>query len=141
MLLRLPSGRFLTYRGLRWETVHEYDDNDVIVDSKWELTFARGYGRIKLWPGFFVENVTQATAADVLRGSLVRAQAMPSFPPVRAHTHDEMLVEANVERAEQTAETLVALMERGFDWSEGLPLKAESTIAYSYTKCSDAQGL
>ncbi|RPI47093.1 MAG: hypothetical protein EHM67_00245, partial [Hyphomicrobiaceae bacterium] len=51
LLMRLPSGRMLTYRGLKWETVHEYDDNDQIIDSKWELTFARGYGRIKLWPG------------------------------------------------------------------------------------------
>ena len=32
LLMQLPSGRFLTYRALRWETVHEYDDNDQIID-------------------------------------------------------------------------------------------------------------
>jgi len=141
LLCRLPSGRFLTYRALRWETVHEYDDNDVIIDSRWELTFARGYGRIKLWPGFFVENFTQAVAADVLRSTLVRAQSMASFPRIRAHTHDEILTEVHVDRADETAETMVDLMEAGFDWSAGLPLKAEASMAYSYTKCPEAQGL
>ena len=126
---------------LRWETVHEYDDNDVIIDSKWELTFARGYGRIKLWPGFFVENVTQAVAADVLRSTLVRLAQMPSFPRVRAHTHDEVLVETHIDRAEETAAMLVDVMEQGFGWSKGLPLKAEATVAFSYTKCPEAQGL
>jgi DNA polymerase bacteriophage-type len=141
LLLRLPSGRFMTYRGLRWETVHEYDDNDVIIDSKWELTFARGYGRIKLWPGFLVENVTQAAAADVLRGTLTRMARMASFPPVRAHTHDEVLVETHVDRAEETAVDLVDIMESGFDWSAGLPLKAEASMGYSYSKNPGSQGL
>jgi len=141
LLIQLPSGRFLTYRALRWETVHEYDDNDQIIDSKWELTFARGYGRIKLWPGFFVENTTQAVAADILRGTLVRVSDSPSMPMIRAHTHDEVLLEAHIDRADDVAERLLAVMESGFDWSEGLPLKAEITSAYSYTKCKKAQGL
>jgi len=141
LLMQLPSGRYLTYRGMRWETVHEYDDNDVIIDSKWELTFARGYGRIKLWPGFFVENVTQAVAADVLRSTLVRLAQMPSFPRVRAHTHDEVLVETHIDRAEETAAGLVDVMEQGFDWSAGLPLKAEASLGYSYTKNPGSTGL
>ena len=66
---------------------------------------------------------------------------MRSFPRVRAHTHDEVLTEAHVERAEDVAVTLIDCMEAGFDWSEGLPLKADPTIAYAYTKCEDAQGL
>lgn len=137
----LPSGRILNYRAARWETVYTYDDQDQIIDSKWELTFARGYGRIKLWPGFLVENFTQAMAADVLRGTLVRARQMPSFPPVRAHTHDEVLVETHVDRAEETAVDLVSLMEAGFEWSAGLPLKAEASMGYAYSKCPDAQGI
>jgi hypothetical protein len=39
-----------------------------------ELMFSRDMGRMKLWPGLLCENVTQATAADILRGTLVRAQ-------------------------------------------------------------------
>jgi DNA polymerase len=141
MLCRLPSGRFLTYRRVKWERIDEVDDNDVIVDSRWELTFARAFGRIKLWPGFLCENIVQASAADVLRGTLVRVIASPSMPMVRAHTHDELLLEQHVDRCDDTAERLTAEMERGFDWSVGLPLKAEPTIAYCYTKCEEAQGL
>jgi hypothetical protein len=108
-----------------------------IVDSRLELTFARGFGRVKLWPGMLAENVTQATAACVLRGTLVKLKQWP----IRAHTHDEILTEFPVHAAEDAAKRLIAVMEEGFEWSEGLPLKAESTVAYSYTKCPEACGL
>ena len=72
--VRLPSGRMLTYRALRWEKVDVHDDDDKPRAARRELTFARGHGRVKLWPGMLVENVTQAVAADVLRGTLVRLE-------------------------------------------------------------------
>lgn len=141
LLCQLPCGRMLTYRGIKWERIDETDDDGVITESKWELTFKRAYGRIKLWPGFLAENITQATSADVLRQTLVRLYRMRSFPPVRAHTHDEVLTEVNVSRAEEIEEILIDVMEQGFDWSVGLPIKAEGTIAYSYSKCEAAWGL
>lgn len=141
MLCRLPCGRMLTYRRVKWERVDEVDDKGTIIDSKWELTFARAFGRIKLWPGILAENVAQATAASVLRGALVRIVYSPSMPMPRAHTHDEILLEVNVDRAEDMAVRLIDEMERAFEWSTGLPIKAESKIAYSYTKCKAAQGL
>jgi hypothetical protein len=88
-----------------------------------------------------VHNCTQATAASILRGTLVRAVYASDMPVPRAHTHDEILLECPVDRAEAMAVRLIDEMERGFDWSAGLPIKAESTIAYAYTKCAAAQGL
>ena len=32
-------------------------------------------------------------------------------------------------------------MQQGFDWSEGLPINSEETIAYSYTKSEEGHGL
>lgn len=139
LLCRLPSGRLLTYRGLRWENVAEVDDDGVVQSSSLELMFSRGHSRIKLWPGFFSENVTQAVAADVLRGTLVRLRAQQF--DVRAHTHDEILVQTPLADVDRVQARLVAVMEQGFDWSDGLPLKAEPTIGYAYTKCEAAQGL
>jgi len=139
LLCRLPSGRFLTYRRAKWETVNEKDDDGTIVSSSYELTFARGYGRVKMWPGFLAENVTQAVAADVLRGTLQRL--VGTAFDVRAHTHDEVLVQCAEQDARRYAKELISVMERGFDWSDGLPLKAEPVIARWYSKSKGVYGL
>jgi hypothetical protein len=113
------------------------DEDDNVIDQKLELTFARSYGRMKLWPGIFVENVTQATAADFLRGTLVRLKDAN----VRLHTHDEVLLECSVDSAQRHADTLRDVMRQGFDWSKGLPIMSEETIAYYYTKHEGSHGL
>jgi DNA polymerase bacteriophage-type len=148
---RLPSGRRLTYRAMRWENIDVLDADDKPTgEKKLELTFARGYGRIKIWPGLFVENFTQACAADFLRGTLERLQNVVVFPngrapalslDVRLHTHDEVLVECEKARAEEAAGALRQIMRQGFDWSEGLPLMSEETIAYAYSKHEGSHGL
>jgi DNA polymerase len=132
LLCRLPSGRFLTYRQLRMEYVDVLDDDDQVIGRKLELTFRRGYGRVTLWPGLLLENFTQATAADVLRGTLVRLE--DEHQAVRLHTHDEVLVEVPNQIAEMIALSLRIVMRQGFDWSEDLPLMSEETIAPYYTK-------
>jgi DNA polymerase bacteriophage-type len=131
----LPSGRRLIYRALRWEWLDVLDDDDNVIDRKLELTYARSYGRQKIWPGIFVENVTQATAADFLRGTLVRLEAEEaSWMPVRLHTHDEILVETTAGEAHEAVFMLGRTMRRGFDWSDGLPVMSEESTAFYYTK-------
>jgi DNA polymerase I-like protein with 3'-5' exonuclease and polymerase domains len=103
------------------------------------MMFSRGYGRVKLWPGMFVENFTQATAADFLRGTLVRLER--DEQNVRLHTHDEILLECADHAAEDVAADLRDIMQAGFDWSEGLPLMSEETTAYYYTKHEGSHGL
>jgi DNA polymerase len=131
MLMWLPSGRFLTYRAWRWEQVAVKDDDDKPTgEFRTELTYGRGHGRMKLWKGVLVENATQAVAADILRGTLVRLNGFT----VRLHTHDEILLECVEQEAQTVAYSLRAVMRQGFEWSEGLPLMSEETIAPYYTK-------
>jgi DNA polymerase I-like protein with 3'-5' exonuclease and polymerase domains len=87
----------------------------------------------------FVENFTQATAADVLRGTLVRLEEAGLM--TRLHTHDEIIVECRKVSAEYDACTLRWIMQQGFDWSKGLPLMSEETIGYYYTKHPESIGL
>jgi DNA polymerase I-like protein with 3'-5' exonuclease and polymerase domains len=54
--------------------------------------------------------------------------------PVRLHTHDEILVESAIEYASTAAAMLKTEMERGFDWTRGLPLKADARTGRWYTK-------
>jgi DNA polymerase bacteriophage-type len=132
LLMRLPSGRFLTYRRLRYELVEDRDDDGTLLKSEWQLTCARGFGKIKLWGGIFVENATQATAADTLRGTLVRL--VDEGFDVRAHVHDEVITTCPESEAKVNKLALREVMRRGFNWSEGLPLMSEETIAYAYSK-------
>jgi DNA polymerase len=145
LLMRLPSGRYLTYRRMKWEYLDILDDDDKPTgEKKLELTCARGHGRIKLWPGLFVENATQATAADVLRGTLARLEddnGLSSWMPVRLHTHDEILTEVEIDRVREARIELRAVMQHGFEWSEGLPLMSDETVAYYYTKHEGSYGL
>jgi DNA polymerase len=141
LLARLPSGRVLTYRGLRWQDVDVLDDDDKPTGKKkTELMFSRGYGRIKLWPGILVENFTQATAADFLRGTLVRLEQDGALR-TRLHTHDEILLECDTSDACTVSYKLRLAMQKGFDWSPRLPLMSEETIAYTYTKDEGGHGL
>ncbi len=97
---------------------------------------------MKLWPGLLCENVTQAVAADLLRGTLVRLEAPDfSWMPVRLDTHDEILVEPAERDAAEAAEWLVAEMTRGFAWTEGLPIAADAKVARWYTKNKQSVGI
>jgi DNA polymerase I-like protein with 3'-5' exonuclease and polymerase domains len=90
---------------------------------------------MEIWPGIFVENVTQATAADLMRGTLVRLEQQAFC--TRIHTHDEILVECAESNAKHVSERLSRIMRQGFDWSEGLPLMSDEQTGYYYTKQED----
>ena len=51
MLMRLPSGRFLTYRRMHWDMVPVKDEDDNVIGHQREMTYGRGHGRSKLWKG------------------------------------------------------------------------------------------
>jgi len=136
----LPSGRPLIYPSLKWREVPVLDDNGEVVGIREELSFMRPYGRSKLWHGTFCENAVQATAADILRGTvrrLVENADMEALMPVRAHTHDEILVEHKPEITDRVREALHQTMVQGFAWSEGLPLAAEEKTADWYSKAKE----
>jgi DNA polymerase len=139
---RLPSGRYLIYRKIKWERVNEIDeDTGEILSIKRELMFSRDTGRLKVWPGLMCENIVQATAADILRQTLVRLENENIGLATRAHTHDEVLVEDREDHIEATGERVREIMERGFDWSTDLPIKADIEIGRWYTKHEELTGL
>lgn len=83
------------------------------------------------------ENVTQAVAGDILRGTLKKLRRDPElrdFMPVTGHTHDEILTEPEECDADEAKAVLKDVMEEGFDWSPGLPLVAEVTSNWYYSK-------
>lgn len=148
----LPGGRLLSYPTIRWRRVEqEFPKGSGKVIEKDVLAFRKGYGWSGLWYGKLAENVTQATAASILRGTLKELEygycpvpdeegytdRYTDFMPVVGHTHDEIVTQPDADDAPFVAEQLHALMVRGFSWSAGLPLAAEATINWYYTKAKE----
>ncbi len=125
----LPDMRPIVYPKAKIKKVEKFGKD---VDA---ITYLNGMGYRALWNGLMVENGTQATAASILRQTLVRVEA--AEPDVLVgHTHDEVIGEVPTTMAGGFAERLEAAMVAGFDWTEGLPLAAEVSTNWYYTKAS-----
>lgn len=123
----LPDGRPITYPIAKIAKIEKFGNE---VDA---ITYLNGMGRRSLWNGLQIENGTQATAASILRQTLVRIEA--ERPDVLVgHTHDEAINEVDEEQVWDFADWLEATMVRGFGWTEGLPLAAEVEVNWFYTK-------
>ena len=119
----LPSGRVLCYPNAK------FDEDGQISYSKasWKpAADAKEWPRGRLWRGLACENVTQATAHDLLREALRR------LPDVVLHVHDEIVLESD--RPEEAKAELERIMTTPPAWAEGLPLEVEATIMGRYGK-------
>lgn len=117
-VLRLPSGRCLTYYDLRRE--------------QGAITGATTQGskrRMRYWGGAIFENVIQACARDVLRDAIIRLEA--AGIPVVFSSHDEVICEVDPSFPK---EEVVRLMTIPPAWAPNLPLAAEATASVHYLK-------
>ncbi len=130
----LPCGRLLTYPSIRWERRMVEDKKTGEKVERVQLTFLKGYTRSALWYGKLAENVTQATAASILRAALRRLRRLKDVMPVVMHTHDEIVTETDEELWRQAGKVLLGVMEETLDWSEGLPLAASISTGWAYSK-------
>jgi len=117
----LPSGRVLCYPFARFE-----DDQITYLKAAWKpAQDAKEWPRARLWRGLACENITQATANDLLRHALRQVKAV-------LHVHDEIVLETT--QPEEAAAELVRVMTTPPNWAGGLPLKAEVKIMRRYGK-------
>jgi DNA polymerase len=118
----LPSGRVLCYPYARFE-----DDAITYAKASWKpAADAKEWPRARLWRGLACENVTQATAHDLLR------EALRQLDNVVLHVHDEIVLESS--SPEEDKVKLQKIMTTPPAWAEGLPLEAEATIMQRYGK-------
>ena len=121
--IRLPSGRVLCYPGVQ------------MVNGK--LTYmgvcqySRQWKRLVTYGGKLVENVTQATARDVMACNMPLVEAA-GYSTVLS-VHDELVCETP-DDARFTSSHLSALLSTNPPWSVGLPLAAEGYEARRYRK-------
>lgn len=125
----LPSGRPVVYHDVHTRPMMKFEKVfDVLHfrDPKGWDAWVATYG------GKLTENITQATARDVLANALV--QLDKEGAEVVAHVHDEVICQGNI-----SVERLAELMgsngsEYAPGWAEGLPLAAEGYYCKRYRK-------
>jgi len=120
----LPSGRVLCYPFAKLE-----GDGVSYAKASWKpAADATEWPRARLWRGLAVENITQATANDILRHSLRELE------DVVLHIHDEIVVECPERMGDATAARLREVMCAPPAWAAGLPLGVEIKVMTRYGK-------
>ena len=114
----LPSGRVLCYPYARLES-----EGVTYAKASWKpAADATEWPRARLWKGLACENITQATANDILR------HALRQLDDVVLHVHDEIVIETD------QPTDLERIMSTPPAWAEGLPLAAEVQTMTRYGK-------
>ena len=118
----LPSARVLCYPFAKLDA-----DGVSYAKAAWKpAADAKEWPRARLWKGLACENITQATANDLLRHTLRQ------LDDVVLHVHDEVVIETD--RPEEMAVRLKEVMCTPPEWAKGLPLDAEVAIMSRYGK-------
>jgi DNA polymerase len=122
----LPSGRILCYPYARLET-----DGVTYAKAAWKpAADATEWPRARLWRGLACENITQATANDLLRHSLREFEKLGLHTVL--HVHDEAVIETD--RPEEVKAEMERIMCTPPAWATGLPLAVEINIMTRYGK-------
>jgi DNA polymerase len=131
LVLRLPSGRCLRYANPRFEPKEmSWGEVKNVIAFDGVSSTTRKWSTQYLYGGLLAENVTQATARDLLVGGLFAVER--AGYPVVMHVHDEMVAE--VPEGFGSVDEFERLMCSLPDWAEGLPLKAEGWRGKRYKK-------
>jgi DNA polymerase len=123
-MIRLPSGRAITYHKCKWDWVEtQYGPRE-------EASFADPkppQGRARTYGGRLMENATQAVARDVMAEAIVRLHG--AGYSVVGHVHDEILVEGR-----HSVEDVREIMNVSPPWAVGLPIDSAGFQCNRYKK-------
>jgi DNA polymerase I-like protein with 3'-5' exonuclease and polymerase domains len=120
--LRLPSGRAIQYRNIR------YQGDGLVCD----ILKGANYMTVRPWFGMTCENISQGMARDTFMDGALRVEEL-GFP-ILFHVHDEIIVEVDDGTAEDDLGTIIRAMSTSPEWIPDLPLDAEGHICGKYTK-------
>jgi DNA polymerase len=131
LLIELPSGRSLVYRGARLGlTQNRFGSDRLVYEGN---DFNHNWGLIETWGGKIVENVTQAVARDLLACALLDLSDTHD-DELLATVHDEVIALAPDEDAPALYDDMRLVMQTTPPWAKGLPLAAAGFIADRYGK-------
>ncbi len=118
---RLPSGRTLAYAFPYLKNVRTpWKTNKLTVCFMGVDSVTKRWGEKKAYGGYFVENIVQAIARDIMAFGMLAVEA--ARYQVVLTVHDEIVSE--VRKGYGSVEEYCALLCRKQGWMEGLPLAA-----------------
>lgn len=127
--MTLPSGRRIAYYGARYEESRLHPGRKALsymgVDQQ-----RKRWGRMETWGGRLTENLSQGTARDCLRESMLALDE--AGYDIRAHVHDEVIVSEPI--GGRSVEEMAELMGQPISWAPGLPLRADGYETPFYKK-------
>lgn len=121
--IKLPSGRYLSYRNAKVE------EGRITFDGVNQFT--KKWGRIETYGGKLVENIVQAVARDVFMTGMVGAEEHGYEVCIRVH--DELITEVP-DVPEYNVAQLASIMATNPSWATGLPLAAAGFETHRYKK-------
>jgi len=131
LAMRLPSGRCLWYCRPRMEFKEmSWGEQKLVVAFDGVNSLTKKFGTQYLYGGLLAENLTQATARDLLVNGMLNAEQHGYN--VVMHVHDEAVVE--VPEGVGDVPTFENLLCDLPPWAAGLPLKAEGWRGKRYRK-------
>lgn len=131
LAVKLPSGRCLYYASPRVEEKEmSWGGTKPVVSYEGVNSYTRKWERLYLYGGLLTENVTQATARDILAEALPRVEK--AGYPVVMHVHDEAVSEVREDFG--SVREFEALLCVNPEWAPDLPLKAEGWRGKRYKK-------
>lgn len=127
--VELPSGRILDYGVLG---VHGGDEEGVNKQYTSQVPRHGKTATVRLWGGLVAENASQALARDIFSDMLLRVDR--AGHKIIMHVHDELVVEADADKAEETLSDIIKIMSEPPEWIPDIPLDAEGDIQTRYEK-------
>lgn len=121
--IRLPSGRYLCY------PQPGIDDDGIYYSGHDHYTHQ--WGRIHTYGGKLAENITQATARDVMAHNMETIEECGYS--IVLTVHDEVITEVP-DNYDYSGNALAALLAKRPPWAEGLPLAAGGYETKRYRK-------
>tara|TARA_R100001440_G_C2520562_1_gene118817 strand:- start:1755 stop:3545 length:1791 start_codon:yes stop_codon:yes gene_type:complete len=126
-IVDLPSGRNLNYGKIKnWEDQTGFSSYTCSVPRHGkEMT-------IRLWGGLISENASQALARDIFTDMMLRVSQ--AGHKIIMHVHDEMVVETDTEKAQDSLNEIIGIMSTPPEWIPDIPVSAEGAILNKYEK-------
>ena len=124
--LVLPSGRKLAYIKPKLQP-NRFGRMAITYEG---LNAANKWSRGETYSGKLVENITQATARDLLAEAMWRLEQ--AGLDIVGHVHDEVILEVPIDSI--TVDEVCAIMNQNPKWAEGLPLSSAGYTGPHYFK-------